>query len=269
MEFPLMHEFRRLAEVEGHLAIVALPCHLQRLRRWEARDSALTGRIRLRIGLVCGRSSSKRLLQKVLRKKGLEEQDIADMRFRQGHWRGQTKLWLRDGQEVSFPFQDFGLYRNLHFECEMKCLHCEDPIGDYADLACGDAWLPELKQHPVKHSIAIARTPQAVAWIDQMIQDGYLTMRRVSPETVFRAQRRGLIPMKRGKVARARLGRLFGFKMKYDGTWRSHWNDYLVAAMVLLNYRLSRSKRLNALIFKAPKSLLRAYLMVMSLLKNF
>jgi coenzyme F420-reducing hydrogenase beta subunit len=269
IEFPLMREFRRLAKVTGHLAIVALPCHLQRLRRWEARDPVLAEKIRLRIGLVCGRSSSRELLKKVLGKKGLEEQDIADLRFRQGHWRGQTKLWLRDGQEVSFPFQDFSLYRNLHFECEIKCLHCKDPIGDYADLTCGDAWLPELRQHPIKHSIAIARTPQAATWIEQMIKEGCLTMQRVPPETIFRAQRRGLIPMKRGKAARARLSRLFGFKIRYDGTWRSHWNDYLAAAMVLLNYRLSLSKRLNALVFKMPKPLLRAYLMVMSFLKNF
>jgi coenzyme F420-reducing hydrogenase beta subunit len=269
MEFPLMRELRRLAEVEGHLAVVALPCHFQRLCRWEARDPALAEKIRLRIGLVCGRSSSKRLLLQVLKQKGIQEQNIADMRFRQGHWRGQMKLRLQNGQEVVFPFQDFSLYRNLHFECEMKCLHCQDPLGDHADLACGDAWLPELKQHPVKHSIAIARTQEAVAWIEQMIQEGYLTMQVVPLETVFRAQRRGLIPMKRGKAAKARLSRLFGFKMKLDETWRSHWNDYLVAAMVLLNYRLSRSKRLNRLIFKIPKAFLRTYLMAMSFLKNF
>ncbi len=269
MEFPLMREVRRLAEkVKGHLAIVALPCHLQRLRRWEERDPALAEKISLRIGLVCGRSSSKELLLKVLGQKGVREQDVAAMLFRQGHWRGVMKLWLRDGQEISFPFQDFSIYRNLHFECEMRCLHCEDPLGDYADLTCGDAWLPELKQHPVKHSIAIARTPEAAAWLDQMIRENYLTMQRVPPETIFRAQRRGLIPMKRGKAAKARLSRLFGLKMNYDGPWRSRWNDYLVAAMVLLNYRLSRSERLNALVFKIPKMLLRAYLMAMSLLKN-
>jgi coenzyme F420-reducing hydrogenase beta subunit len=270
MDFPLMRKFRRLAdEAESHLAVVALPCHLQRLRRWQARDPALAEKIRLRIGLVCGRSSSKELLLKVLNQKGIREQDVAAMLFRQGHWRGQMRLRLRSGQEVSFPFQDFSIYRNLHFDCEMKCLYCEDPIGGYADLTCGDAWLPELKRHPVKHSIAIARSPEAAAWIDQMIREGHLTMQQVPPEIFFRAQRRGLIPKKRGKAAKAHLSRLFGFKMRYDGVWRSHWNDYLVAAMILLNYRLSRSKRLNALVFKTPRSLLRTYLMVMSFLKNF
>lgn len=268
MEFPLAHRFRELAQEEGHLAVVALPCHLQRLRRWEARDAALKDKIKLRIGLVCGRSSSKDLLQEVLRKKGIREADVADMRFRQGHWRGQTVLWLRDGREVRFPFQDFSLYRNLHLECELKCLHCTDPIGDFADLTCGDAWLPELKRHPVKHSMAVARTPQTAAWLDEMIARGDLTMERVPPEVIFRAQRRGLIPMKRGKAAKARLSGLFGFKMKHHGTWRSRWNDYLAAAMVLFNYRLSRS-RFRGLAFRVPRPLLRAYLVVMSLLKDF
>jgi coenzyme F420 hydrogenase subunit beta len=268
IEFPLAHRFRELAQEEGHLAVVALPCHLQRLRRWEARDPALKDKIKLRVGLVCGRSSSKTLLQEVLRQKRIQERDVAGMRFRQGHWRGQMVLRLRDGREVRFPFQDFSLYRNLHFECEMKCLHCADPIGDFADLTCGDAWLPELKRHPVKHSIAVTRTPQAAAWLEEMMARGDLTMERVSPEVIFRAQRRGLIPMKRGKAAKARLSGLFGFKMKHHGAWRSRWNDYLAAAMVLLNYRLSRS-RLRGLAFRVPKPLLRAYLMLMSLLKNF
>jgi len=269
MEFPLMRDFQQLVRSEKSLAVVALPCHLQRLARLEARDPRLAEKIKLRIGLVCGRSSSKDLLIKILEKKGVQEQDIAAMRFRQGHWRGQTKLWLENGKKVSFPFQDFSLYRNLHFDCEMKCLSCEDLLGDCADVTCGDAWLPELRQQPIKHSMAIARTSKAAAWIEQMLQEGNLNMQRVPPQTIFRAQRRGLIPGKRGKAAKSRLSRLFGFKMKYDGPWQSRWNDYLVAAMILFNYRLSRSKRLAPLIFKVPRPLLRIYLMLMSFLKNF
>ena len=270
MEFPWWREARPLLEAaEGNLAVVGLPCHIQALRRREEQDPALARKVKVHIALICGRSSSKELLLKVLARKGIREEDVVDIRFREGHWRGNMHLWLRDGREVVFPFQDFSLYRNLHFYCEPRCLSCEDLLGEHADVVCGDAWLYELKQCPVKHSLVISRSPQVTGWLEDMAARGCLVLDPIPPETVFRAQRRGLIPAKRGRAAKARLSRFFGYKMHDRRPWRSRWNDYLVAAMVLFNYRWASCQRLNPLIFRMPRLLLQLYLAVMSLLKNF
>lgn len=270
MEFPWFKEaLSLLKEAEGPLAVVGLPCMLTALERREQHDPALASRINLKIGLVCGRSSSKELLLRVLAKKGIREEDVADLRFREGHWRGQMRVVLRDGSEVSFPFQHFSLYRNLHFYCEGRCLRCEDPLAEHADLVCGDVWLSELRDEPVKHSLVIGRHPQATEWLQEMATNDDLVLEPIPPETVFRAQRRGLIPAKRGKQAKARLAGVFGYRMEYDGPWRSRWNDYLVAAMVLFNDRWSRSVRFRRWIFSVPKPVLKLYLVAMSFFKNF
>ncbi|MFC1997367.1 Coenzyme F420 hydrogenase/dehydrogenase, beta subunit C-terminal domain [Chloroflexota bacterium] len=269
MKVPIMSQFRHLSEIEGDLAVVALPCELKVLRQYETRNPKLAEKIKLRIALVCARNSTKQLLSKVLIKKEICENDVTDMRFRQGHWRGHMQIQINDGQEISFPFQDFSIYRNLHFECEMKCLYCEDPLGEYADITCGDAWIPELKKHVIKHSIAVARNTQTVNIIDRMIQEDHLAMEKISPTLFFEAQRRTIIPMKRGKPAKTKLSSLFGYKMKYKGSFRSQWNDYIVAVMILLNYRITQSKSLNRFIFLTPKPILRIFLLAMSFFKNF
>ena len=268
MEFPMRSAFQLLVEEPGRLGVVALPCHIQNLRRMEARNPALAERVKVRIALVCGRSSSKALLNRVMTKQGISETAVVDMRFRQGHWRGKMWFDLRSGERVEFPFTRFSLYRNLHFGCENKCLHCEDPLGEWADIVCGDAWLWELKSRPVKHSLIIARSADTCAWIDNMVNRQSLIIEEASSEIIFRTQRRTLIPAKRGKAAKARLSKLFGYRMPYKGQWKAKWNDYLVAAIVLFNSRWSQS-RFQGIIYRLPRPLLQVYLVGLSFLKNF
>jgi len=270
MEFPWLKEARHLlAAAEGRVAVVGLPCAIGALRRLEERDPSLQGKIAVHIALVCGRSSSKKLLLEVLARKGIGEADVADIRFREGHWRGRMHVWLRDGSEVTFPFGEFSVYRNLHFDCQTRCLSCDDPLGEHADIVCGDVWLYELKDRPIKHSLVVSRSPQVTTWLEGMRERGVLRLEEIPPETVFRAQRRTLIPAKRGGPAKARLARLFGYRIRHQGPWRSRWNDYLVAAMVLLNYRWASSPRWRRLIFRLPRPFLKFYLMAMSFFKNF
>jgi len=269
MEVPMMMELRNLNNIPGNIAVVGLPCDLSILKKYETRYPDLAKKIKLRIGLVCARNSKKSLMIQVLKKKGISEKEISMLRFRQGHWRGQTHITSNTGKKIIFPFQDFSIYRNLHFNCEMKCLYCEDPLGENADLVCGDGWLPELKNRPIKHSVCISRNPKSSQIIDQMNQENYLNMELISPEMFFLAQRRTIIPMKRGAQAKIRLSRYFGYRMKQGGSFKSHWNDYIVAFMILINYRLSTNNIFNKLLFMIPKPLLRLYLFAMSFLKNF
>ncbi len=270
VEFPWLREALPLLEAAaGNLAVVGLPCHIRALRRLEARDPDLARKIKLHVALICGRSSSRELLLNVLARKNIRERDVTAIRFREGRWRGRMHVWLRDGSDVTFPFQDFSLYRNLHFYCQTRCLHCDDPLGEQADVVFGDAWLHELKQHPVKHSLIISRVPQATRWMQEMAERDSLLLDEAAPETVFQAHRRGLIPAKRGKAAKSRMGQLFGYRIPGQGTWSSRWNDYLMAAIVLFNHRCSHSRRMAAWIFRIPKPLLRLCLIALSLLKQF
>ncbi len=270
MDFPWMGQVRSLLNAsESAVAVVGLPCQISRLRRLERRDPDLARRVKLHVALVCGRVPSKALLLTVLARKGIEEDEVQSLRFREGHWRGQMHVWLKDGSEVKFPFGHFSVYRNLHFFCDKRCLHCDDPLGEAADVVCGDVWLHTMKERPTKHSLVISRSAEVTRWIRGMEAVGAFICETIPPERAFQAQRRTLIPAKRGKQARATLGPLFGYRIKRNGGMDSRWNDYIASALILLNYRCSESKVLAPLIFRVPLALLRVYLAVLALLKDF
>ena len=134
-----------------------------------------------------------------------------------------------------------------------------------------EIWLIYYKKKTGKSSLGYKESLDEAlcyGWIDSLIARGHLIAEPASPETIFRAQRRTLIPAKRGKAAKARLSKSFGYKIPYAGPWKARWNDYLSAAIILFNSRWSQS-RFRGLIYRLPHPLLRAYLVGLSFLKNF
>ncbi|NWG32779.1 MAG: Coenzyme F420 hydrogenase/dehydrogenase, beta subunit C-terminal domain [Rhodocyclaceae bacterium] len=269
LDFPLARHLLSLKDFPGRFAVVALPCQLKALRRMEQKHPELRARIAFRLGLLCGHASHRKLLDKLLERKGIPQNQIADFAFRKGHWRGRTYVRMSDGAEITFPYLDFGLYQNLWLYCAPRCLACDDHFAEHSDMSFGDAWLPELKSHPIKHSIFLSRNPESTAVLQEMIAHGTLAAEPADPFTFIRAQKRSLIYHKKNIAGRHRLACLFGMTVPYRGPHRPRWNDLLGAPLFLLPVRLSRSDRWARFIMRLPKPLLYPYIALMKLLINF
>ncbi len=270
MEFSMRSQLRELADMPGRFAVVGLPCQLEYLREFEQEFRALRDKVAFRIGLFCSGTSHKELLIQVLRRQGISEADVRSLRFKTGHWRGKTRVELVSGETCAWPyFKGFGLYRNLYLYTVSRCLSCMDQTAELADISCGDAWLAELKEDPIKHTLTIARSPDARALLENIQDSGELELREISLEDAFAAQRRPLIYKKRNFGARKRLGRLFGFNIRGEALFKPQWNDYIGAFFVLLNVRLSRNKFACRIINALPRVLLWPYMCFISLMKHF
>jgi len=270
MEFSMKSQLRELAHRPGRFAVVALPCELEYLSQLEQEFPALRDKVAWRIGLFCGGTSHKELLIQVLRSQGISEADVTSLRFRSGHWRGKTSVESVTGGKKVWPwFAYFGLYRNLYLYTPSRCLSCMDQTAETADISCGDAWLPELKQDPIKHTLTIARSQRACTLLESIENAGELELHEISLETVFAAQRRSLIYKKRNFAARKCLGRLFGFNIQGKPLFKAQWNDYIAAFFVLLNVRLSRNRLARKVINVLPRALLWPYMYFISLMKHF
>jgi coenzyme F420 hydrogenase subunit beta len=251
MDFSPAHGFELLREAEGPLAVVALPCQMSALARLCARHPDLAEKIFCRIGLFCGHTSKPELLHHVLRKQGLPLEGIEGLAFRKGHWRGRMHIDLRD-RTVTIPFPRFGTYQNLFYLAPVRCLSCSDQTCEEADLSTGDAWLPELRQNPTKHSVIIARTEVGEAVVTEAIRDGVLTASPVGSDTVVRSQKRALVLKKRTLSARKRLAPLFRVRMADVEKQETRWHDYLSSLIVLTNFKLSQFRWGRRLIFAVP-----------------
>ncbi|MFW6162424.1 MAG: Coenzyme F420 hydrogenase/dehydrogenase, beta subunit C-terminal domain [Planctomycetota bacterium] len=266
---PLIAGCRRLlAEFSGRVAIVALPCQTAALRRMAARDPHLAERLAFIITLFCNHTSERHLLDKVLARKGIDQERVTEFAFKRGWWRGRMGGTLADGTEFSFPYTYYSYYQNLNFFILPRCLRCHDHTGYEGDFSAGDAWLPEMKREPIKHTVLLARTPEATAVLGELADSGQLIGQPVSARDVFRSQKRA-ITYHYNVSARARAGRWHGIRIEDTVQARVRWNDWLVAHMTLLNYRWSRSQRYRDWIFAVPRPIIMAYCVLMKLLENF
>src|SRR5665647_1117745 len=91
-DFPFKKSFNDILEFDGRVGIVALPCVLEALEKWQADYPQLKEKIPYRIALYCGGNNSPEMVEKVLKKNKIKLDEIERIYFRKGLWRGLTPV---------------------------------------------------------------------------------------------------------------------------------------------------------------------------------
>lgn len=248
---------------------MGLPCDLRKLQKICHKDRALAEKIELTIGLFCGHNSKKELMERVLHTKKIPLENVENICFRKGLWRGQTHVMLKNGREITFPFKHFSTYQNMHILSAEKCFYCADHTAETADIAAGDIWVSEMKKQPIKHSVFISRTERGDAHLLGAINDRTITCEGIDIERVFQSNKRALIYHKAIR-ARALVGRIAGKKLYIKGKYpKARWNEILAAVLVAVVWKVCRWKRGRDLIFALPRGIVWCYLVVFKILTNF
>ena len=269
VDVPLVSDGLNAIEAfDGNVAVVALPCHTAAFRRLAERRPELGAKIKYIITLFCGHCSHRALLDGVLAGKGIDQSCVTEFAFRRGRWRGHMTGTLADGSSFAFPFKHFSMYHNLNFFCLPRCLACHDHTGYQSDFSVGDAWLREMKAEPIKHSMVLARNPEATQIIQQMVSQNKLVARPTDQATVFRSQKRSLI-YHYNVTARAQVGKRYGIAIKDTVKAKVRWNDWLAAHIIMINYRLSHRRATRDWILRMPRPVTYAYMLLLKFLQNF
>ena len=250
---PLIRKFN------GRLAVVGLPCDIEILTRACQDNKELREKVILKIALFCGHNSEPILTDRIVRRLNRDNQNLTDYRFKMGHWRGTLRASFENGQVITKPFSNFSLYQNLYFFCQRKCHYCHDHTGYFSDISAGDIWSLRMKQNPIKHNSIITRSELGEQIVQNVLSANILTGHVEPIDEICQGQARTL-PTHYNVTARSRLGWIAGEKIKDTVHARVRWNEYIVAAMVLLNERISRSKLGQQIIFKMPKLVWKLYL---------
>lgn len=258
---PLIQEF------DGRLAVVALPCDATILQRTRAKNAALDAKIALVITLFCGHNSEPVLTDAMVDRLGRGRGPLTAYRWRTGHWRGSLEATFADGTQVVRPFETFSDYRNLYFFAQPKCHHCFDHFGYDCDISAGDIWSPRMKANPIKHTALIVRTPAGSALVAAALRDGALIGGQEPVDEIANGQAR-TAPFHYNVTSRARVGRLFGVRIKDRTDARVRLVDYAIAFIALLNERVSRTRIGRAIILRAPHPVIRLYLYLLKGLES-
>ena len=259
---PLIRDF------SGKLAVVTLPCDSNILERYCQKNPIVKEKIVLVITLFCGHSTQKELTQRLVDKlRPNHNAKLTDFRYRSGHWRGMLTAAFDQQLIVQKPFSYFSDYQNLYFFCEPKCLHCYDHTGYRSDISVGDIWLQKMKDNPIKHSAIIVRSEFGLACIKTAERLGALHIEPVSIGEICDGQSRSLKPHY-NLTARSRVGKLFNLTIHDTVKEKVYWQDYAIALIILLNYRISQGKLGRKILFLIPRPLLKIYLYFLKALES-
>jgi len=255
-----------LKNFQGRVAVAALPCDAKLLQHLREKDPELDQKIQFVITLFCGHNSEPELTDRIVQRLNNENEELIDFRYRSGLWRGQITLTFADRSRV-VPFTTFSDYQNLYFLCQRKCLYCEDHFGYYGDLSAGDIWSVDMKSESIKPTSIITRNVQAENLLRSAADSGILQSKPVSIDDIFQGQIR-TARFHYQVSARSRIGRLFGEKIPDTVQAKVRLVEYLIAAIALSNYRLSRSEIGKRILFAIPRPVLRLYLYLFKALES-
>lgn len=249
-----------LRDIDGRVAVVGLPCDITALRRWTERDAELAAKVAWTVALFCGHNSRAELVDGVVEKLNREARrdDLAEFRFRTGHWRGELSAVYENGTEIRKPFKYFSDYRNLHFFCERKCIACKDHFGYDADISAGDVWLQSFRDRPIKETCLLVRSDRGADALATAAAAGKLVVEEAPLRLALDGQAR-VAPLHYDLDARARASRWLGIRQPGDRGQPAPFLKTVSAAVSLANMRFSERHRAH-IVFRVPRPILRAYL---------
>lgn len=156
-------------------ALVGVPCFVKAARLLARQDEVFRGQLALCIGLVCGHLKSSGFAELLAWQVGVEPKELAKVDFR-------VKRAGEDAADYGFsawrrgdPTPKTKATRQLlggnwgHAMFQLKaCDYCDDVFAETADVAFGDAWLPQYASDWRGTNVIVSRRPE----ITQLIQDG-------------------------------------------------------------------------------------------------
>ncbi len=192
---------RHMLENPGRYAVVGLPCFIKALRLACRQSEVLRSRITHTVGIVCGHLKSRAFAEMMAWQCGIAPADLRSFDFRTkqakmpaSHY-AITAAGISNGQEVSVvrPVAEmFGTNWSYGLFKYQACDYCDDVLAETADVAVGDAWLPEYVPDCNGTSIVTVRTRFFDELIKEGIGTGSLHLDALSADRVAESQDGGL-----------------------------------------------------------------------------
>lgn len=177
-----LEQLREIENIDGKYAIVALPCHIHAIKKYQKVSKKLRERIVFIIGLYCNVAFEPYLLDDLVKFTGYKKEDIINIEFRAGQWPGGVEFTLKDGtvkkplkfEEMKDTFNSFKL-----FYTAKRCNLCIDFSAEYGDISVGDPWLRGPDGNYLfedNRTTIITRTEFGDKIIDMAVTDGYISV---------------------------------------------------------------------------------------------
>ena len=232
----------------GHFAVVGLPCHIYGIKKAEKIYPKLAEKISFHIGLFCGGTANFLMTEYLLKRLKIKKEEVIRINYRGMGWPGNTLVKLRgvrhsdkrDKVIFPFPFIIKSLFQPY------RCVLCAEGFNKFADVSCGDAWLPEYRCDNRGTSIIITRNDIGEQVIRSAYEKGRIQIESIECVKVKQAQRSLIRHKTNNREAHFQLLRTLGkplpvYNNMTVGIPRPTLANYIHCALLYL-LRLAASK---------------------------
>mgnify|MGYP000870220270 FL=1 len=188
------------ANHSGRYAFVGVPCFVKAVRLLAEKDPNVKAMVKYCVAIFCGHLKSKGFAEMIAWQVGSAPGDLAGIDFRvklAGRSANQYAVAVLGASGCSKEIKSFGpvptrdLYGmdwGLGYFKPRACDWCDDIAGETADIACGDAWLPEFVADPLGTSIVVVRNADLYALLTIGMDSGVIALQEQAADRVFESQ---------------------------------------------------------------------------------
>ncbi len=229
---------------ERRFAFVGIPCFVKAMRLLQRHDADLREKITCCVGLFCGHLKSLAFAQSLAWQLGVPPSALEEFDFRvklpnrPANRYGVRATGVVGEERVASEAAVadlFGAGWELGFFKYKACDYCDDVVAETADIAVGDAWIPEFVGDAQGANVIIVRDPTLVDIVERACSEGRLSMQPIAPERVAESQSAGFRHRRRGLAYRLKLtderGEWRPKKRVAASRWAVPWDRRAIHAM--------------------------------------
>ncbi|MFH1718660.1 MAG: Coenzyme F420 hydrogenase/dehydrogenase, beta subunit C-terminal domain, partial [Planctomycetota bacterium] len=192
---------------DGRVLFIGLPCFIKSLKLAVKVDPVLNERVAYTIGLFCGHLKSKHYLSYLARSCGVNEKDVVSADFRRkvqgmpAHQYAfevcgetQGRRWSRNIMMHDVFAGSWGLNLFMLDACDF----CDDVLAETADVAVGDAWLPEFTGDYRGENLLVCRHPEFMEVLQNGRENNRIALLPIPAAKVIQSQAGGLRQRREG-----------------------------------------------------------------------
>jgi coenzyme F420 hydrogenase subunit beta len=169
-------DFTELLDCGRPFAFIGKPCDVAALRNLARHDPRVDRLVPYALAFVCGGASEFAKTRDLVRSFGLEEEEVALLRYRGMGNPGLTRVVSRDGRNFTITYSELWRDENK-WMLQFRCKICADAIGELADIAVSDVW-PNGSPSGEDEGFNgfIARTPKGRTLLDDAERAGAVVL---------------------------------------------------------------------------------------------
>jgi coenzyme F420 hydrogenase subunit beta len=189
---------QQIESATGPCAFIGQPAEVTALRKAQALRPELSKKVGIAISFFCAGSPSTSGTLDLLRSRGYDPADVAEIRYRGLGWPGMFAV-RRRGEKQLTPLMTYQESWGFLQRYRPYAVHtCPDSSGEDADISCADPWYREIRPGEPGFSLVVVRTERGRELLRRAQAAGSVELKPANAAKVLNSQSN--LAFKRGAI---------------------------------------------------------------------